>query len=426
MDFIAQTLLKVELPRIIKIREHFCTTQIEDVASLIRDDVSKLPSYQMICPGQRIAITAGSRGIDRLPLVLRTLVEMIKAKDAEPFLVPAMGSHGGATAEGQVALLSELGITSETIGAPIFSSMEVVQIGNIEDGRPVYIDRYAHEADGIILVNRIKAHTGFRGEYESGLMKMMAIGLGKQHGASEYHRTGFSRMAYTVEQVGHAVLQREKIIFGVGLVENGYGKLAQVSCLEADQIPVEEKKLLRTANAFLPRPFFSTADVLVVREMGKDISGTGMDSNVIGRYNNDAISSPEISYTRLAVLDLTEHSKGNANGMGFADYITKRFYQKINLQQTYPNPLTSSYPMTVRIPMILDTDRQAIAAAVMTCLAEDPGRLRLGMIRDTKHLETVYISESMLPEAEACSDVQIESEPFAIPFSTDGSLTLMF
>lgn len=295
MEFIKKALAQVEFPRIVKVRQHFDPAHIPHVPTAVREGVSELKGYRRIRPGQRIAITAGSRGVDRMPEVLRTVVDMVKERGAHPFLIPAMGSHGGATAEGQRNMLSGLGITEEAMGAPILASMEVELIAHISDGRPVYVDRFAHEADGIIVVNRVKNHTGFRGDYESGLMKMMTIGLGKQYGARNYHSTGFKYMARTIAEVGSTVLEREKILFGVGVIENGHGRLAKISCLEPEEIPVVEKELLKIAHAYLPRPFFDRADVLVVQEMGKDISGTGMDSNVIGRYNNEHVAAPRFA-----------------------------------------------------------------------------------------------------------------------------------
>ena len=426
MEFIEKALAQVEFPRIVKVRQHFDPAHIPHVPTAVREGVSELKGYRRIRPGQRIAITAGSRGVDRMPEVLRTVVDMVKERGAHPFLIPARGSHGGATAEGQRNMLSGLGITEEAMGAPILASMEVELIAHISDGRPVYVDRFAHEADGIIVVNRVKNHTGFRGDYESGLMKMMTIGLGKQYGARNYHSTGFKYMARTIAEVGSTVLEREKILFGVGVIENGHGRLAKISCLEPEEIPVVEKELLKIAHAYLPRPFFDRADVLVVQEMGKDISGTGMDSNVIGRYNNEYVSSPEICYTRLVVLDLTEHTNGNGNGMGFADYMTRRMFQKLDLEQTYPNVITSAHPMTVRIPMILETDRLAIAAAIKACLVPEGQPPKVGFIQNTKDLDTVYISESLLEKAEACPHVEPVGSPFPIPFAPDGSLKLSY
>ena len=426
MEFIEKALAQVEFPRIVKVRQHFDPAHIPHVPTAVREGVSELKGYRRIRPGQRIAITAGSRGVDRMPEVLRTVVDMVKERGAHPFLIPAMGSHGGATAEGQRNMLSGLGITEEAMGAPILASMEVELIAHISDGRPVYVDRFAHEADGIIVVNRVKNHTGFRGDYESGLMKMMTIGLGKQYGARNYHSTGFKYMARTIAEVGSTVLEREKILFGVGVIENGHGRLAKISCLEPEEIPVVEKELLKIAHAYLPRPCLDRADVLVVQEMGKDISGTGMDSNVIGRYNNEYVSSPEICYTRLVVLDLTEHTNGNGNGMGFADYMTRRMFQKLDLEQTYPNVITSAHPMTVRIPMIIETDRLAIAAAIKACLVPEGQPPKVGFIQNTKDLDTVYISESLLEEAEACPHVEPVGSPFPIPFAPDGSLKLSY
>lgn len=426
MDFIENALSEVPFPRIVKVRQHFNHPVVDDAAEVVRGGVAHLSGYLSIKPGQRIAITGSSRGTDRMVEVLRTLVEMVKERGAHPFIIPAMGSHGGATAEGQRNMLMELGITEENVGAPIYASMDVVLIDHISDGRPVFVDKYAHEADGIIVVNRVKNHTGFRADYESGLMKMMTIGLGKHRGARYYHSTGFPRMGKTIAEVGKTVLRDEKILFGVGLIENGHGILGNIFCLEPEEIPVVEKDMLKLAHSYLPRPFFDRSDVLVVQELGKDISGTGMDSNVIGRYNNDSVQTPEICYTRIVALDLTDHTEGNGNGIGFADYISDRLYQKLDLKKMYPNVITSSHPMTARIPVIIPTDRLTIAAGLRTCLVEEGKQPKIGFIKNTKDLDVVYVSENMLDEARSCSHVTIESQPFQIPFSENGSLSLSF
>ena len=243
---------------------------IRDRPACIRGQLEQLSGFQGIQEGQRIAVTAGSRAIDRIDIVLRCVVDLLKQKGAKPFLVPAMGSHGGATAEGQLNYLRTLNITEESMGAPILSSMEVDLIGTIADGRPVYFDHYANQADGVVLVNRIKAHTSFKGPYESGLLKMMAIGLGKQKGAQNYHKTGFREMPRIIQEVGKEVLRRKPILFGIGLIENGYGRLTKIAALNPEEIVEKERELLTFANSQLPKLFFRQADALLIGEIGKD------------------------------------------------------------------------------------------------------------------------------------------------------------
>lgn len=424
MSFIEDTLRDIPLPKIVKAEQQFDPEYLTNIEEYIRENLKNVEGYKNIKLGQSIAVTGGSRGINAIDIITKVICDMVKEKGAHPFIVPAMGSHGGATAKGQIEMLETIGITEETMGVPIKSSMEVVQIGEILDGRPVYLDKYTNEADGIILINRVKAHTSFRGDYESGLMKMMAIGLGKQMGAQNYHKTGFKLMPDIVERVGLEVLKKKNICFGAAIVENSYGKVSEISLLNATEIPAEEKKLLIKANELMPKLFFKQADVLIVKRIGKEISGTGMDSNVTGRFNNEHFKG-DITVTKISVLDATEKSHGNCNGIGLADFTTKRLFNKMDLNMTYPNALTATTVVTVKIPMILDTDKMAVQAAIKTCNLLDLKNCRIALIESTKNMKNIYISENMIDEA-MNSNVQILSEPFDIPFDEDGSLELDF
>ncbi len=424
MSFIDDTLKDVPLPKIVKIEQYFDSAYIKNIYEYIENNLVHLAGYKNIQKGQSIAVTGGSRGINSIDIITKAVCDMVKKRGAYPFIVPAMGSHGGATAEGQIEVLKTLGITEETMGVPIKSSMEVVKIGEIMNGRPVYLDKYANEADGIILINRIKAHTSFRGIYESGLMKMLAIGLGKQLGAAHYHQTGFKYFPEVIEKVGPEVLKKKNICFGVGIIDNSYGKISEIALLNSDEIVEKEKDLLVKANSLMPRLFFDQADVLIVKESGKNISGTGMDSNIIGRFNNKHYTG-NIELTKIAVLDLSEKSHGNFNGMGLADFTTKRVYEKMDFETTYPNALTATTVLTVKIPMILPTDEMAIKAAIKTCNILDLKKCRFAIIENTKNMKTVYVSENMIEEAKK-KNVEILSEAIEIPFSKDRSMTLDF
>lgn len=424
MSFIEDTLKDVPLPQIVKAEQLFDKSHMTHIEEYIKENLKNIEGYKSIKRGQNIAVTGGSRGIKAIDIITKAVCDMVKEKGAYPFIVPAMGSHGGATAEGQMGMLEAIGITEETMGVPIKSSMEVVQIGEITDGRPVCIDKYANEADGIIIINRIKEHTSFKGEYESGLMKMMAIGLGKQMGAENYHKTGFEHMPQIIEEVGIEVLKKANICFGVAILENGYGKISEIALLNSDEIPREEKKLLIKSKELMPKLFFKQADVLIVKEIGKNISGTGIDSNITGRFNNEYFKG-DVSITKISVLDLAEKSHGNFNGTGLADFTTRRLYEKMDLAMTYPNALTSTTVVTVKIPMILDTDKMAVQAAIKTCNLFDLTNCRLAIIENTKNMKTIYISENMIEEAKG-KNVKILSEPMDIPFTEDGSLRLDF
>lgn len=423
LDFLQSLISDVPFPRIVRAEQDFDSAHIEpaEMEELTYQKLLASSGIQNIQPGQRIAITCGSRGISGYLEMTRAAVRAVKTRGGEPFLVPAMGSHGGATAEGQRAMVEALGVTEEKAGAPILSSMETDFIGETSDGRPVYLDHHANQADGIILVNRVKCHTSFRGPYESGLMKMMAIGLGKREGAQHYHQTGFGSMSNVIESVGKLVLEKAKIICGVAMVENSFGKAVHIEALEPAEIPSRELKLLELANTYLPKLFCNQLDVCCIQKIGKDISGTGMDTNVVGRFP----LHPEVGaqVTRIAVLNLTDISHGNANGMGRADVISKRLFDKANLSQFYPNSITSTALESAKIPMIAPNDKAALAICIKTSTLIDFTKVRLVLIESTKNMRALYISESMIPEAQA-NHVRIVGDPFEIPFDTDGTLKL--
>ncbi|MGD9640563.1 MAG: lactate racemase domain-containing protein [Synergistaceae bacterium] len=424
MGFIDNSLSDVKLPKIVKVCQYFDKNKIEDIEGCVRQCMKNSLAYQRINPGQRIAVTAGSRGIDNIALITKIVCFMIKEKGAVPFIVPAMGSHGGATAKGQLHMLEINGMTEETMGVPILSSMETAMIGELENGDSVYIDKNAHEADGIVLINRVKAHTSFKGKYESGLMKMMTIGLGKQYGAQHYHQRGYGFMPWVIENVGKRVLVSSKIICGIAVVENGYGKTNIIECIDAADIPRREAELLIESYKHLSRPFFKEADVMVVKEIGKNISGVGCDSNISGRFNNEHFHN-DIHITRVGFLELSKKSDGNANGMGLADFITQKFYDNVDFEQTYPNALTSTATVNVKVPMILSNDKNLFAVAVKTSCIADFDNVRLAIIESSKNMTTIYVSENMAEEAIAAG-MEVCGEPFEIPFSKEGALELKF
>jgi hypothetical protein len=369
-----------------------------------------------------IAITCGSRGIDNYPLVIREIVSFCKQRSAKPFIIPAMGSHGGATADGQIGVCKAMGITEEFCGCPIRATMEVTQIGTTEDGSiPVYIDSYAAKADGIIVVNRIKSHTGFRGKYESGLMKMMAIGLGKQYGASVCHRSGYRDMARLIPAIGNTVLEYAHILFGVGLVENAFDKTCRLAALTKQEIPLAEPKLLEQAKAMMPRLLPGKADVLIIDRMGKNISGTGMDPNITGRTGTYA-GEPSFCAGKIAVLDLTPESHGSIHGVGYADVINKRIFEKGNLEITYPNAITSTTLAADKIPMMMKNDRETIQCAIKTCNADDPKSPWVIKIKDTLHISEIWVSECMIDHLKEIPNLIVTNEVMDWRFDNQGNL----
>ena len=419
MSTVSELLRPYPIPPVANVRQTFCADMLEDVESHLLRELEE--NCAPIRPGERIAITCGSRGIDQYVTLVRTIVRFVRAKGGQPFLVPSMGSHGGATAEGQLEVLRRFGITEETVGVPIVSSMEVTQIGTTDRGLPVYVDKNAAAADGIILLNRVKPHTSFRGRYESGLVKMLAIGLAKQKGAEMTHFLRYENMAENIAAVGTIGPAKLPILCGVATIENGYSRLAELHVLKKDEILEKEPLLLQRAWKMMPRIALDTIDVLVVCEIGKEISGTGMDTNIVGRFHTRAASGgPET--VKLGVLNVTERSEGNANGMGLADFMPRHMYEQVDLETCYVNTLTSTEPSSTRIPMILANDREVFQACVKLCGQVHPEDIRMVIIRSTKYLDEVYMSPAAVKAA--VMPVAVCSDFVPIPFDEEGNLLL--
>lgn len=367
--------------------------RISNPEEVLRQSVFEQGLLDRVPRGGRVAIAVGSRELAGMSAIVRTLVELVCSAGADPFLVPAMGSHGGATAEGQRAVLEHLGLSPETVGAPIRSSMETVVIGRTPSGLPVHADRIAMEADCVIAVNRVKPHTDFRGPYESGLMKMLAIGLGKQQGADICHSLGFPSMSKNVKEFGTVLLETGKIAFFAATVENEYHHISHIEAVPAEQAPTREPELLRMARDQMPRIPFEKVDLIVVDQMGKDLSGTGMDTNVIGRSGPLGSFAPYAE--RVVVFRLTEKTDGNANGMGLADIASKALADAIDFAKTYPNGITSNEPVPMRMPVIMPNDRLAYLYGIKSCTGHLPGKLRVVHIHDTLSTHRFFISEGL-------------------------------
>lgn len=412
----------IEIPKMATVHQHFLATQVQDVENELLEQLNRPEIIRLIQPGRRIAIAAGSRGIDNIVIVLHTVAQFVKKMGAHPFVVPAMGSHGGATAQGQTEILRSYGITEESVGAPVQATMEVAEVCRLADGSPVYLDANAAAADGIIVINRIKYHTLFRGRYESGLMKMMAVGLGKQRGAEQIHKCGPSSISSRVERTAHAILQHCQILFGVGLVENAFDKTCDVRVLTAEEIPVEEPALLELARRQMPRIYFENLDLLIVDRIGKNISGSGMDPNITGTFTKESGISSEKRAKRITVLGLTEETHGCALGVGMADTTTRKLYQDFSFEATYPNALTTSVLESARIPAVFDNQKLAIQAAIHTILGVQPEDLRVVRIRDTLHLEEIQISQALAQEALEHPCVELISAFKPLSFNAEGNL----
>jgi len=394
-----------------KARQLFNQPTVEDVSGEIRAQLKGKKLSERVKPGQRIAVTAGSRGIANIALILRTVVDELKAVGAEPFIIPAMGSHGGSTPEGQVELLNAMGITEESAGVPFVSSMEVRKIGELDDGVDIFLSKTAIEADGIFPVGRIKPHTDFKGEIESGLLKMLAIGLGNQKGAEMIHWHRYDGYHRILPEAGKLIIEETNVVMGLAVIENAYHGTASVHVLRPDEFYDREKELLETAKEMLPRLPFKEVDVLVVDEIGKNISGVGMDTNVTGRFWMENEHDPRASRVKkIAVLDLTHETHGNAIGLGLADVTTRRAFDKIDHHQTYVNCLTQGSGETGKIPPFLSNDRDAIATAIRISGPVNPRDARVIRVKNTQELETVYISEALVSELENDPELQTRLE----------------
>ena len=423
MGILAERLAQAPIPKMFLVEQKFSKENIpaENIPPLLHAQLSAPEIADTLQPGMRVALTAGSRGIANIALILRCTADFVKEQGAVPFIVPTMGSHGGATAEGQLQVLYELGITEESCGCPIISSMETAYIGDTDDGRPVYIDKNAYEADGIIVINRVKPHTGFRGPYESGLMKMMAIGLGKQYGAEQCHSEGFKSMAANVPRFGGVVLEKSNVLFGIALLENAYDETRRIVTLPAGRIAEEEPKLLKEAFLHMPRILVDRCDVLIVDEIGKNYSGGGMDPNVTGTWHN-TYGSGGIRAFRVAVLDVSEASHGNAHGVGGAHATTRRLFEKIDFEAMYINGFTSVLVTPGRIPWIMENDKQAIQMCLATCEEGDPKNHSVVRIPNSLTLERIWLSESYYEEARSNPDMKILCEPKEMQCDADCSL----
>ena len=376
-----------------------------------------------VAPGARVCLAVGSRGIDRIADVVAAAVERIRQAGATVFIVPAMGSHGGATAAGQLEVLASYGITGEAAGCEIRSSMETVALGEVRPGVPVFFDRHAfEEADLVVPINRVKPHTDFSGEIESGLLKMIAIGLGKQKGADTFHRQGFGSFHELIPAVAAYTLAHAPIPFGLALVENGHARLRHVEAVPAGRIAERERELLIMARAAMARLPLAALDVLVLDYIGKDISGLGMDSNVVGRYYTGPTGAgPAIQ--RIVVRDLTDETEGNAVGIGMADVVLRWAVDRMDAAKTYMNCVTAKTPEGARVALTVDTDREALDVALACCIQVEPAQARIVRIRDTKHLEWLYASAPLVPELLASGVCEVVGEPGPIAFDRLGRFT---
>jgi hypothetical protein len=413
-------------PKIVRIRQHFERPRIADIPAAVASTLEPLELARCIRPGQSVALTAGSRGIANIPLLLKSTAAFLKKLGAKPFLVPTMGSHGGGAAEGQRHILESYGITEEFVGVPIRASMDTIQVGVTAEGFPVLLDRIASEADHIGVVARIKPHTGFHGPLESGLMKMMMIGLGKHAGALAYHRILLDHpYDAVVRSVGRTLMKAAPIAFGLALVENAYDETAIVEGVAPEAFETREEKLLVEARRLLMRLPLRKADLLIVDEIGKNISGSGMDTNVVGRkraFRMQPMPQGIADMRLIYVRGLSGKTHGNASGIGLADFTSTRLVQQMNYRATVINCLTAGYPEGAFVPVHFATDREVLDAALAIIGTRAPEQARILRIRNTMHLEELDVSEPCLQETERQTEFTTIGPPRPLEFDAAGNL----
>jgi len=408
----------VRLPQVYCIRQQFEGPTVDDIPGAVKEELGKLDLVEKIRPGETVAITGGSRGIANIDTILKAVADQMKALGARPFIIPAMGSHGGGTAEGQIEVLARYGVTEQAMSCPIRATMDVVEIGRSEFGIPVFLDRYAAEADHIAVVNRVKLHTKFIGKVESGLMKMCLIGLGKREGARAYHRA-IDRHSWDeiVGSVAGIVREKAPIAFGLAILENAFEQTARLAAVRPEDFPTVEPELLKQSADMMAQLPFHDVDLLIVDEMGKDISGTGMDTNITGRKDN----SP-MQVLRLFVRDLTEKTHGNAQGIGLADFTTRRLASKIDFRQLYINSQTAYRTDTPKVPMTFDTDREVINVAMDMIGLSPPEDAKIVWIKNTLELADIIVSEAYLSRVAEHDNLTVVGGPFEIEFDSEGNL----
>jgi hypothetical protein len=414
--------LDIPLPNMVPVEVSFEAPTLESIDRTVSEQFKNSAVRDKIKSGQTIAVGCGSRGIARINEVAKAVVTEIKALGGKPFIFPAMASHGAATAEGQKQVLEGYGITEEYVGCPLRATMDVVKVDDLDDGTPIYMDRYASEADGVVLINRVKPHTNFRAAIESGVVKMMTIGMGKISGATELHFHGFEAFGELLPKAARIIMEKRNFLFGVGIVENAYEDIAIIEAMPSETLIDRETELTVRSRELMSKLLFDGIDVLVIDEIGKDISGSGLDPNITGRNNRFIPWSGPPEVQKIVLLDLTEKTHGNACGLGVADVITMNLYKKMDIGATYANLITATYLDGGFIPMIMNTEEEAIRLAVKTLRRVKPMAARVVRIQNTLELTDIWVSEPMLPDVEAHPQMKAKGTPEPFGFSPEGNL----
>ena len=416
----------IEDIKVRKIKQNFNRMKIEDLFEHIHQSFKKSDLKNRIKPGDKIGITVGSRGITNIKLIVKNIISELKNINASPFILPAMGSHGGANSEGQKEVLASYGITEREMGVPIMASMDVIQIGKVENKIPIYFSKIAMESDGIIALNRVKMHTDFKSNLiESGMSKILAIGLGKAKGASSIHSLGVYGLKNVIPQAAELIIKKAPIIQGIGILENSYDQTMKISFVPPEDIIKVDSELLKKSKKVMPTLPIENLDIVITQEMGKNISGTGFDTNVIGRlYINGEKESMKPMIKRLIVFDLTEESHGNALGIGLADITTRKLVDKINYKDMYANTITSTFLNRAKIPIIADTEKEAIEIALKTCWELEQNNLKLLIMKNTLELEYLYVSKAAWDEIKDDKNIDACGEWEKLAFAENGKMRI--
>jgi hypothetical protein len=416
----------MSFPKMARIRQHFEVESLKDIPAAIIEQFNKINADEKIKPGMEIAITVGSRGISNIPTIVKSVADEIKKRGATPFIIPAMGSHGGATAEGQIEVLDGLGVTEESTGCEIRSSMDVVEVGVTSEGIPVYVDKHAYNADGIIVMGRVKPHTDFKNKIESGVLKMASIGMGKHKQALALHTYGIKGISEMMPEVGKVAISHSKTLFAIAIVENAHEETAIIEAIEKDKIEERERELLKKAFDLMPSLPVDEMDILIVDEMGKNFSGTGMDTNIIGRIRVLGVEEPKkpgIKY--IIASNLSEASHGNALGIGLADLTTQRLYKKIDLKTMNENVVTSTFLARANIPIVLDNDQEALKAALRATWGVVEEEARIVRIPNTLHIGELYVSEVIFNELKDKKNIEVLEDLQEMKFDDEGHFVPM-
>jgi hypothetical protein len=415
----------MQLPKMYRLRQRFSRTTVADIATAVRTELAGLNLGKVIRPNQKIGITVGSRGIRDLLALLKTCIHFLKDLGAVPYLVAAMGSHGGGSEHGQQEVLESLGITETNLGAPVLTCAECLTIAHTPGGLRVFVLKSALSLDGILLVNRVKTHTSFKGPVESGLVKMLVVGLGGPKGAQQFHGFGPGELPTLLPAIAEVILRNLPVLGGLAIVENAYEETALIRAVPRDHIIELESELLAYSKTLMPSLPVDEIDLLIVEQIGKNFSGTGMDTNIIGRARIQGVPEPEKpSIKRIAVLDLSEEAHGNATGIGMADFVTKLVVDKMDRQATYLNCLTSTFVVRAAIPMYFDTEEELVNAAVTSLRTIPPNGLRIVIIRNTLYLNECLVSEAVAEEVRGREGIELANAPESFTFDGHKRLTL--